>query len=203
MQEMKRAGQDPVFREMLALAEELAELEDRLSGAADNEPDAATVSAPQTTLSEADRKLIRQYKEFLADSATSDAPPAGLEHEPERQTAPATPAKIRSKIQLNVKQPDLDDAQEAYQEKLEEMKQLMGKLRPEGDMTPQMQRNYYSARKVMTVRKHIIKSPVCWICNLCGCKHRQPSECAQPQLGGTWIYEDIITATRSYEYEYE
>ena len=90
---------------------------------------------------------------------------------------------------------------EELTEKLEEMKLLMEKLRPEGDMTPQMQRNYYSARKLPVLRKSVTKAPVCWICNLCGCHHSHPSECAQPELGGTWVYEDVVTVTKTFEYQ--
>ena len=80
-------------------------------------------------------------------------------------------------------------------------KELMEKLRPEGDMTPQMQRNYYSARKLPVLRKSVTTAPVCWICNLCGCHHSHPSECAQPELGGTWVYEDVVTVTKTFEYQ--
>ena len=102
---------------------------------------------------------------------------------------------------MNVKRVDLDEAKQSYKEKLEEMRGLMEKLRPEGDMTPQMQRNYYSARKLPVLRKSVSKAPVCWVCNLCGCQHNQPSECAQPELGGTWIYEDVVTVTKTFEYQ--
>ena len=120
---------------------------------------------------------------------------------PKPEPLKETPVQARPKIQLNVKRVDLDEAKQSYKEKLEEMRGLMEKLRPEGDMTPQMQRNYYSARKLPVLRKSVSKAPVCWVCNLCGCQHNQPSECAQPELGGTWIYEDVVTVTKTFEYQ--
>lgn len=196
MQEVQKAKSDPVFCQMMTLAQQLADLEEQLqTGPPGNDPqDEPELSWPE--LSEADRKLIEQYKELL--SGTAPLPQPSPTPAPEPKTEPS--AAPRPKIQLNIKKVNLDEIQQSYKEKLDEMKQLIAKLRPEGDMTPQMQRNYYSARKVMVTRKKVTKAAVCWVCNLCGFKHNQPSECAQPELGGTWMYEDIITTTQSYEY---
>lgn len=80
-----------------------------------------------------------------------------------------------------------------------ELNSLLESMKPDPRQTPQMQRNYFSARKVAVYRKSIIKEPVEWVCNLCGCHHRTPSECARPELGGRWIYKNKEVTTKSYE----
>lgn len=195
-QEMLKAKNDPVFQSMMALAQELAQLEEKILGAQSPQDQEDPIeAAAQIEMSDADKKLIEQYKELLAGSVPA---------EKAIPTAPAPPsqaqAKPRTKLKLSIKKAEADQAKQDYKEKLEEMKRLMEKLRPEGDITPQLQRNYYSARKVHIKKKIVTKDPVGWVCNLCGCKHRQPSECAQPELGGTWIYEDIITFENVYDY---
>lgn len=196
MQEMQKAKHDPVFQEMLALAQELADLEERILDTPSGEISEEDSEPPQLELSEADKKLIQQYKDLFAGSGSLEEISI-----PKPEPLKETPVQARPKIQLNVKRVDLDEAKQSYKEKLEEMRGLMEKLRPEGDMTPQMQRNYYSARKLPVLRKLVSKAPVCWVCNLCGCQHNQPSECAQPELGGTWIYEDVVTVTKTFEYQ--
>ena len=73
-----------------------------------------------------------------------------------------------------------------------DINQLLSEMLPPVGATPQQQRNFYCARKVEIVKKkevtRSVKDPVGWVCNLCGCLHRQPSECAKPELGGRWIY---------------
>ena len=196
MQEMQKAKHDPVFQEMLALAQELADLEERILDTPSGEISEEDSEPPQLELSEADKKLIQQYKDLFAGSGSLEEISI-----PKPEPLKETPVQARPKIQLNVKRVDLDEAKQSYKEKLEEMRSLMEKLRPERDMTPQMQRNYYSARKLPVLRKSVSKAPVCWVCNLCGCQHNQPSECAQPELGGTWIYEDVVTVTKTFEYQ--
>lgn len=196
MQEMQKAKHDLVFQEMLALAQELADLEERILDTPSGEISEEDSEPPQLELSEADKKLIQQYKDLFAGSGSLEEISI-----PKPEPLKETPVQARPKIQLNVKRVDLDEAKQSYKEKLEEMRGLMEKLRPEGDMTPQMQRNYYSARKLPVLRKSVSKAPVCWVCNLCGCQHNQPSECAQPELGGTWIYEDVVTVTKTFEYQ--
>lgn len=196
MQEVQKAQKDPVFLQMLALAQELADLEDQLLEASAGKNEGEEADLPHVELGEADKKLIEQYKELFAGVGS-----LGETSVPKVESKAEEPAQTHSKVKLNVKKVDLDEAQQSYKEKLEEMRGLMEKLRPEGDVTPQMQRNYYSARKLPVLRKTVTKTPVHWICNLCGCQHRQPSECAQPELGGTWIYEDVVTMMKTFEYQ--
>ncbi|MDR1003523.1 MAG: zinc ribbon domain-containing protein [Prevotellaceae bacterium] len=201
--EMQRAQKDPVFQQMVALAGELADLEAQLTGQGDNSEgdnqSGVAQDEPAVALNQADQALLERYQ-ALFDGRKVEASTAS----PPKPTAPSVapqPVQRESKIKLTIAKPELNGTAEAYKEKVEEMQRLMQKLRPEGDMTPQMQRNYYSARKLPVLKKTVTKVPAYWICNLCHARHLQPSECAQPQLGGEWVYDDIITAKRVFEYE--
>lgn len=81
----------------------------------------------------------------------------------------------------------------------EELNALLASIVPPPGLTPQMQRNYYSARKVAVIRTTKVTETIGWICNLCGCIHRIPSECCRPDLGGRWIIEEKEITTKTYE----
>jgi predicted amidophosphoribosyltransferase len=207
--ELAKAQRDPVFRQMVELAEELATLEEQLTqqdashgdthGASHNaSTDTPSAPPPSVEMSEADKALLERYKALF--SGQEKLAPA-LAPIPAPAATPTPQPRRESKIKISIAQPEQAPAAELYKAKVEEMKRLMEKLRPEGDMTPQMQRNYYSARKLPVIKKTVTKVPAYWICNLCHARHLQPSECAQPQLGGEWVYDDIITAHRVFEYE--
>lgn len=82
-----------------------------------------------------------------------------------------------------------DEKAEFYQKKAQEMQQLMDSLKPEEGITPQMQRNYYSARKLPEENLRAARYATGWMCNYCRCLHRHPSECVYKELGGKWIFE--------------
>jgi hypothetical protein len=82
---------------------------------------------------------------------------------------------------------------------IEELNDLLSSMVPDPGLTPQMQRNYYSARKVAVIRKSNVKVKVGWVCNLCGCCHGSPSECSRPELGGTWLYTEKEITIKTYE----
>jgi len=132
MQEMQKAKKDPVFQEMLALAQELADLEEQILNTVSEEIPVGEPELPPVELSEADKKLIQQYKDLFSGSSSLEGMQVAR---PEPKVE--EPVQTRPKIQLNVKKVDLDEAKQSYKEKLEEMKLLMEKLRPEGDMTPE------------------------------------------------------------------
>jgi hypothetical protein len=124
----------------------------------------------------------------------------------EELTAPPAPAPQpaeprRSKLQITLPKVSQEELEEEYHERVEDMQDLLHKLRPDEEQKPQMQRNYYSARKLPMMKYTVTKVPVRWICNLCHAEHNDPSECAQPELGGEWIYEEIVTGKRVFDYE--
>lgn len=179
MLEMEKAQKDPIFKQILALSQELADIEEQLEMTT---PSSEQLQQPQIELSKTDKNLIRQYKDLLAGMQTN------------KETT--IEVKKPSKIQLNVDISSLEGIKQAYKRKLEEMQETMKKLVPDNDMSPQMQRNYYSARKIPVVQKKVTRILAFWVCNLCGCKHNHPSQCSKPELGGNWIYEEITITTK-------
>ena len=85
----------------------------------------------------------------------------------------------------------IEEAMHAYRAKAAEMQAALDAMVPDAEATPEEQRNYYSARRMPVERKvkKTIQECEGWICNLCGCLHNKPQECAEPELGGRWIYK--------------
>lgn len=157
-----QAQADPKFQRMVELQQRMVELERQILDGADK------------ALSEADESLKQQYDALLAMIS------GGVS---EKQTE----AKVTDE--------GLKQMAQEYRESVQQMNAIMADLMPDAGMTPQEQRNYFCARKLpvitVTRRKEVIQQPVEWICNYCGCHHSQPSDCVEPQLGGTWVYENI------------
>ena len=97
------------------------------------------------------------------------------------------------------------EARKEYQQVVKDIDQLFEEMLPPAGSTPEEQFNYYSARKVAVETLQTIKRDIKtgWVCNYCGCYHNQPSECAEPWHGGTWIYktEEVTITTKTYQYE--
>ncbi|MDE6300823.1 MAG: zinc ribbon domain-containing protein [Muribaculaceae bacterium] len=173
---LEAAQNDPAFKAVQAKARELAELHEQIESLKNTQP--------PVRLSEADKALLDEYADVLgAIGATTPRP------------APRMADPTPSRPQYEEKCMNLDDIMDAYRQKAEEMNAALAALTPPPDFTPEQQRDYYSARKVLnteyTYTTHVDMSgysPSVWCCNYCGCLHNCPSECAEPQLGGTWIY---------------
>lgn len=160
---------DPKFKIVEKKAEELAELQSLIEELQNDTSE--TQSVPQ--LSEEDQKLIDEYASLL-DSIGIEKPvvkPVEKKEEPKRKTYEA-------------KGLSLEDIMKAYKEKAAEMDEALANLVPPPDFTPEEQRDYFSARKIARLDQPV---PMLWKCNLCGCLHPCPSECAEPQLGGVWV----------------
>ncbi len=99
--------------------------------------------------------------------------------------------KVRKKV--NIDNDLLKSAIEEYHAKVSEMQSVLDTMLPDPNDPPEIQRNFLCACKFATYSmvKSKKKEPVGWICNLCGCYHSQPSECARPELGGKWVYQEI------------
>ena len=65
-----KAKKDPVFQEMLALAQELADLEEQILNTVSEEIPVGEPELPPVELSEADKKLIQQYKDLFSGSGS-------------------------------------------------------------------------------------------------------------------------------------
>ena len=86
-----------------------------------------------------------------------------------------------------------------YTQAIEDANKVMEEMLPPVGMTPQEQRNYYTARKVavmevMEERWWGIKvtETMGWVCNKCQVLHKDPSECCVAEFGGEWVTCDTM-----------
>ena len=174
---IETAKNDPKFKVVEKKAEELAELQSIIEELQNATPE--TQAVPQ--LSAEDQQLINEYASLL-DSIGIEKPhvkPVVKQEEAKRKT-------------YESKGMSLDDIMKAYKEKAAEMDEALANLVPPPEFTPEEQRDYFSARKIARIEHPV---PMLWKCNLCGCLHPCPSECAEPELGGQWVmvsYEEFI-----------
>ena len=128
-------------------------------------------------------KQPRQAR-VLIQNGVAEAPQPQEEKKPEtpKPETPKPEAPKRPKMKIQIEQ--MREIVQEYKQNVAEMNGIMEDLAPDPGATPQMQRNYFCARKlpVITVTRHKekIQKPVEWICNYCGCHHHEPSECAEP-----------------------
>ena len=185
---LAEAEADPHFRKAVQLAHEMAELEKIIQAGGTSEEENERREAlsaknedrsrerPDETvkLTEAHRSLLATYSE-LFDT------PIGAPSKSHPAPAHERPGKHWSK----------EEAMAAYRAKAAELQTEMDAMMPPSASTPEEQRNFFSARKITTVELQL--KPMGWICNYCGCTHRQPSECVEPELGGKWIIGEVET----------
>ncbi len=163
---VRQAKADPAFRRAEQLAAELAELEKQIETTGIPKPEL------DTGLNEEARKAANRYTALFGDVASMNVPDT-----PVRTSAPK--AKV---LTGNV----LEAAIAAFKEKAKELQQTISSMLPPPSATPEEKRNFFCARKIMTTEMRAVRQE--WVCNFCGCHHQQPSECAEPELGGTWIF---------------
>lgn len=93
----------------------------------------------------------------------------------------------------------LEQLKALYSSKLDELQKELDSMIPDPGLPPEIQRNQACAFKynyeVTTTHAHQEQRKIAWVCNLCGCHHSCPSECAQPELGGTWITKNVTVYT--------
>lgn len=93
----------------------------------------------------------------------------------------------------------LEQLKALYSSKLGELQKELDSMIPDPGLPPEIQRNQACAFKynyeVTTTHAHQEQRKIAWVCNLCGCHHSCPSECAQPELGGTWITQSVTVYT--------
>ncbi|MEA4919165.1 hypothetical protein [Proteiniphilum sp.] len=173
------------MKKALAIAEELAKLEEFISQAGEKTEEETEIP----DLSEENRVFVNQYKDLLAAFR-------GQEQEEKSETTkpPEREPKRRKKFSLNIS--GKEEAVAQYNAKLEEMRETLNSIFPDPDMTPQMQRDYYTAIKVEMTVKMKVKVKIGWKCRAYGCIHTQPNECVEPFKGGKWIYDDVEQDTR-------
>ena len=114
-------------------------------------------------------------------------------------------AELEQALETAAEGPAKEQAEETYQQVVKDIDQLFAEMLPPAGSTPEEQSTYYSARKVAVETVRVIKkeTQTGWVCNYCGCLHRQPSECAEPWHGGTWIYKTITVTEVNRDYVYK
>lgn len=198
---LDKVRKNPLVIRSSQLAREMEELEQQITLMVqqmdENESDELPLEAETSLdtsnkLTEEDRNILNRYKELFSDFSINkpigsiDKPLSNIEN----------PKKGRTKF--NIDNNLLQSAVEEYRAKAEEMQSLLDAMIPDPNDTPEEQRNFFCACKMETYSnvKSTKTERVGWVCNLCGCRHSQPSECARPELGGTWLYEEVEVIKR-------
>ena len=175
---------DPHFQRAEQLVREMAELEKIISEAeaADQYNEAPDRSV---RLSDEDRQIIDAYRDLFAGIANPPPPSA-----PADDPAPATRTRERKQFLIQ----RAEDAMKLYKSKMAELQMHMDAMLPDSAATPEEQRDFFSARIITTTRIELVKQG--WVCNYCGCFHKCPYECAEPQLGGKWVFFEKEVETK-------
>ncbi len=191
-EEIKKAHADPHFQQAMQIASQLAELESQISELQGNFSNNIENLIAPSQLSDADLNILAKYKKLLGSTNT-----------PTLSNTTPTPPKAttlnETKKNSTKQNDDIKSIIEQYRQLTQQMQTELESMMPEPKATPEEKRNFFCARKITltTIKKETQQSPVYWICNLCGCKHSQPSDCARPDLGGQWIYKNITVETKS------
>ena len=182
-EEMQKAQNDPFYQRILTLAKHIIEAQE--SG--------LQQSDESETLPDEIECLLEKYRALQSTSVptkkSESEGDASLAIKRTRTTIEPQAIKLEASNGIPT---DMTSA-------IEELNALLKSMVPGPGLTPQMQRNYYSARKVAVYHKSKVREKVGWVCNLCGCQHSSPSECARPELGGNWVYIEKEITTKTYE----
>lgn len=174
---VKEAHADKHFQKILELSKELAQLEDELT--TDDTTDYESNIEFDDSIEPKKEIIINDYLSGLLKLASTPPIPRNIVLE-----------KTKKREKLAV-----------YEQKVAQMQELMDRIGSPADAPPCIQRDYYSARKVPVLRAKVITEPTYWVCNLCGMHHTYPADCAQPELGGKWVYKNITITEEHFEYE--
>jgi hypothetical protein len=169
------AKNDPLVKQSSLLIEELDEIERYILEESDN----------SKKLSEQEIQLINQHKELLNIFRKSKSDYVVKLREPKKEVT-----LNKSNLSFSINILSKEEAINKYREKLAEIQATLSLMLPDAGMTPQMQRDFYSARKVEIEVLTKKKVPIGWVCHAYGCVHSQPNECSKPFCGGKWIYEE-------------
>lgn len=201
MMATEQAKNDPKYQRVLSINKEMAEMEEYLISFKNEIEKAiaeaeAEMDAPDVPgLSAEGEALQAKYAELM--KLLGNQP----NNMPQPNTKAARPKEsVKRKRDLKLKFADADKIMEAYKAKAAEMQSALKEMLPDADMTPAQQRDYACARKVPVIIREKEEKKTWWVCNYCGCYHRQPSECAEPWQGGTWLTEEIVVEKKIWQY---
>lgn len=138
--------------------------------------------------------MLAAYSELFTDAPAPTVNPIPAPPVNPAPASAAEPAAATLREQFSLSK--LQDAVAAYKAKAAELQRQMDAMMPPSAATPEEKRNFFSARKITSVQLRMEVQG--WVCNYCGCTHRQPSECMEPQLGGTWIFKEVEALTGTY-----
>jgi len=190
---LEEARKDQKVQKAVAIAQELEELEQFLQELEGKE-EAMPPELPK--ISEENRELVNQYKDLMATFRQQE--PQEKREEPKVELPKTDP---KSKKSFSITIANKEAAMQKYREKLDEMQATLASMFPDAGMTAQMQRNYYSARKVIIMTVTKIKVPLYWLCNAYNCAHANPEECVEPWKGGKWIYGEREELMQTWGYK--
>lgn len=174
---LSQAQNDPQYKKAMTLAKQLEDLREKIASAnADLSEKQLDVSS---NLCKEDRALIEKYSALFAGVSSIPIPTPS--------TAPKARTKERKKLTLEGDA--LKAAVAEFRQKASELENSLNSMLPPAGSTPEEQRNFFCARKLKIGRKEMVDGPQWWVCNYCGCKHKQPSDCCEPWHGGNWIMD--------------
>lgn len=166
---IEKAKQDPKVQKAAALMDKAAELEEKMARLKSGK---SAKSAPAVkTITEAERIFMEMF---------------------------GTKTETAEAVQQVEETESLEQLEQEYQSVVQDINDVLASMTPPSGCTPQEEFGFYSAQKVAVeaTRKVITKSTkrvrTGWVCNFCGCFHKCPNDCAEPKLGGTWQYDDVV-----------
>lgn len=185
--QIERARQDQRVKRVVLVAQEIEQLNDEIEQLEREvgEPDDSFLDNT-SPLDDNACKILDEYKNLFG-AATAPVPDA-LNPKPK----PATVGKMDQESMAK-KRERLRELKAKKREKNREMQRALDDLIPDPADPPEIQRGFMCACKVVALEKIKRKETVgvWWVCNYCGCSHRQPSECTRPELGGKWKTVEI------------
>ncbi|MCR5560922.1 MAG: zinc ribbon domain-containing protein [Bacteroidales bacterium] len=162
-----KAKQDPKVQEAARILKKVAELQSELETALSEEG-----SEPEEPKGPTEGEL--RLKELMAK--------VGFTHAEQPRATARKLGRTREEVLAE------------YKKAVEEANKVMEEMLPPAGMTPQEQRNYYTARKVAVmeiVEERWYGLPVektmGWECNKCHVLHTSPEECCVREYGGKWV----------------
>ncbi len=188
--ELQKAAKDPFFHQVVAVSQELGELEKQLTLLQDNVK-LGSVKKPALKPGETDRQQKREHRNeelkqiYLKLAAAGNTSSDKKGSSPEPDVCPLPDDKNQRMEETKGNAPEIMASPEIERiilEKRKQLQQLLDSMKPENCTGPQMVRNYYMARKPP-------ESDVVWECNFNHRYHPNPTHCGKPFLGGRWVLE--------------
>ena len=181
--ELQKARQEPLTQQVLSISTEINELEKQLKEIETQVPEATAeedkpqpVAIPKTARQLEREKRNEELKTMYLDlnKNAGPAPPAPPRPSVETETPAVSKRKPLEKRQSR------EEIEAIVKQKREEMQKLLDRMMPEDSASPQMVRNYYTARKPPV-------SDSVWECYFNHSYHPNPTHCGKPFMGGKWV----------------